>query len=299
MMNNPSSGRASTIEAETKPKQSAFSRVFHRNGHGTSPAPETKPKGPPKSVWREYFESAVVTVIMALFGMTFVVQAVKVPTGSMQNTITIGDHLLVNKFIFAPGKTLPFLPQREIKRSDVIVFKYPGNRYDPRRDDRPDNKPITTNYVKRVIGLPGDHIRLDGRNVIVNGKPLLEHQIEAIDNNDKAPLTIVNNPPRRAGELYDVYYNPDFIEEDYPIFKKELAGDGHEVVVPANNYFVMGDNRNNSEDSRYWGFVPRDYVIGRAMFVYWSYDESAPSNGNFLLDFFSNTRWGRTGTMVK
>jgi signal peptidase I len=299
MMNNPSSGRASTIEAETKPKQSAFSRVFNRNGHGTSPAPETKPKGPPKSVWREYFESAVVTVIMALFGMTFVVQAVKVPTGSMQNTITIGDHLLVNKFIFAPGKTLPFLPQREIKRSDVIVFKYPGNRYDPRRDDRPDNKPITTNYVKRVIGLPGDHIRLDGRNVIVNGKPLLEHQIEAIDNNDKAPLTIVNNPPRRAGELYDVYYNPDFIEEDYPIFKKELAGDGHEVVVPANNYFVMGDNRNNSEDSRYWGFVPRDYVIGRAMFVYWSYDESAPSNGNFLLDFFSNTRWGRTGTMVK
>ena len=90
-----------------------------------------KPHGPPKTVWREYFESAVVTVIMALFGMTFIVQAVKVPTGSMQNTIMIGDHLLVNKFIFAPGESAPFLPQREIRRGDIIVFKYPGNPEDP------------------------------------------------------------------------------------------------------------------------------------------------------------------------
>ena len=304
MMNNPSSGTVSTNVSQTKAdvKSSAFSRVFNRNGHEGSPGPETKPKGPPKSVWREYFESAVVTVIMALFGMTFIVQAVKVPTGSMQNTITIGDHLLVNKFIFAPGKSAPFLPQREIKRGDIIVFKYPGNRYDPRRDERPDNKPITTNYVKRVIGLPGDRIRMEGRNVIVNGKPLLEHQIEAIDNNDKAPLKIVNNPPRKPGELYDVYYNPDFVEEDYPIFKAE--GDGKELVVPAGKYFAMGDNRNNSEDSRYWGFVPRDLVIGRAMFVYWSYDESAPSSTsafpfNVISDFISNTRWSRTGALVK
>jgi signal peptidase I len=140
---------------------------------------------------------------------------------------------------------------------------------------------------------------MDGRNVIVNGKPLPEHQIEAIDNNDKAPLTIVNAPPRKPGELYDVYYNPDFVEEDYPIFAKDHEGDGHELVVPAGKYFVMGDNRNNSEDSRYWGFVPRDLVIGRAMFVYWSYDESAPNDSNPLLKFFTNTRWGRTGTMVK
>jgi signal peptidase I len=298
MTSNPSSGPGSTnvTETTTEPKTSVFSRVFNRNGHDGPAVTETKPQGPPKSVWREYFESAVVTVIMALFGMTFVVQAVKVPTGSMQNTITIGDHLLVNKFIFAPGPTMPFLPQREIRRADIIVFKYPGNVYDPHRDDRPDNKPIVTNYVKRVIGLPGDHIRMEGRNVIVNGKRLPEHQIEAIDNNDKAPLKIVNNPPRKPGELYDVYYNPDFVEEDYPIFR--LEGDGHEVVVPAGKYFVMGDNRNNSEDSRYWGFVPRDLVIGRAMFVYWSFDESAPSNGIFL-DFFTNTRWSRTGTMVK
>lgn len=304
MMNNPSSGPVSSSASETKTesKRFSFSRVFNRNGHGQSPAPETKPQGPPKSIWREYFESAVVTVIMALFGMTFIVQAVKVPTGSMQNTITIGDHLLVNKFIFAPGESAPFLPQREIRRADIIVFKYPGNRYDPKRDDRPDNKPITTNYVKRVIGLPGDRVRMEGRNVIVNGKPLPEHQIEAIDNNDKAPLKIVNNPPLKPGELYDVYYNPDFVEEDYPIFR--LEGDGHEIVVPAGKYFVMGDNRNNSEDSRYWGYVPRDMVIGRAMFVYWSYDESAPSSTaafplNVVLDFINNTRWSRTGAMVK
>jgi signal peptidase I len=258
---------------------------------------ETKPKGPPKTILREYFESAVVTVIMALFGMTFIVQAVKVPTGSMQNTITIGDHLLVNKFIFAPGPSLPFLPQREIRRGDIIVFKYPGNRYDPSRDERPDNKPIVTNYVKRVIGLPGDRLQMEGRTVLINGKPLPEHQVDAVDNNDKAPLTIENVTERSPEQPYDVYYNPERIDEKYPIFR--LEGDGKEIVIPPGKYFVMGDNRNNSEDSRYWGFVPRELVIGRAMFVYWSFDESAPSNGSFLLDFFTNTRWGRTGTMVK
>ena len=299
-MSNPSTRVTTTVnEPEVDTRKSAFARVFNRNGHEKAKEPETTPVGPPKSIWREYFESAVVTVIMALFGMTFIVQAVKVPTGSMQNTITIGDHLLVNKFIFAPGKTLPFLPQREIHRGDIIVFKYPGNKYDRNRDEKPDNRPIITNYVKRVIGIPGDHIRMEGRNVLVNGKPLAEHQIEAIDNNDKAPLDIKAATARKTGEKYDVYYNPDFVEEDYPIFRKDHEGDGREVVVPANNYFVMGDNRNNSEDSRYWGFVPRDLVIGRAMFVYWSYDESLPSNGNPLFDFFLNTRWGRTGTMVK
>src|SRR5688572_16359277 len=185
----------------TEAKPFSFSRLFNRNGHGKSAPLPVKQQGPPKTIWREYFESAVVTVIMALFGMTFIVQAVKVPTGSMQNTIMIGDHLLVNKFVFAPGKTLPLLPQREIKRGDIIVFKYPGNHYDPKRDDRPDNKPIVTNYVKRVIGLPGDRIRIDGRHVIVNGQVLPEHVIEAVDKNDnKSPLEILNNSPRKPGE---------------------------------------------------------------------------------------------------
>jgi signal peptidase I len=309
MMNDPSSGPLSTTVSETKtgPKTGAFARVFNRNGHGETPQPEIKPKGPPKSVWREYFESAVVTVIMALFGMTFVVQAVKVPTGSMQNTITIGDHLLVNKFIFAPGETYPFLPQREIRRGDIIVFKYPGNHYNPQRDDRPDNRPIVTNYVKRVIGLPGDHIRIEGRNVVVNGQPLPEHRIEAEDKGDnKSPLEVVNDAPHKPGETYNVYYHPgsgdEQSSEDYDTFTHE--GNGHEVVVPQNKYFVMGDNRENSEDSRFWGFVPRDLVIGRAMFVYWSYDESAEHSDalfpfNVIVDFIGNTRWSRTGTMVK
>lgn len=299
MKSDPITQRVATSRTPEKTETKPFSlaRLFNKNGHNKPEPAETHPAGPPKSIWREYFESAVVTVIMALFGMTFIVQAVKVPTGSMQNTITIGDHLLVNKFIFAPGESAPFLPQRQIRRGDIIVFKYPGNRYDPRRDDRPDNKPIITNYVKRVIGLPGDRIRIEGRNVLVNGQVLPEHRIEAIDHNDKAPLEIRNNPEHKADEAYDVYWRPDLEEDDYPIFHAE--GDGREIQVPAGSYFVMGDNRNNSEDSRWWGFVPRDLVIGRAMFVYWSYDESAPTSGNFLVDFFKNTRWSRTGTMVK
>lgn len=285
----------------TEGESFSLSRLFNRNGHDKE-VPPPKPKGPPKTVWREYFESAVVTVIMALFGMTFIVQAVKVPTGSMQNTITIGDHLLVNKFIFAPGASLPFLPQREIRRGDIIVFKYPGNKYQPSRDfERPDNKPILTNYVKRVIGLPHDKIRIEGQNVIVNGQVIPEHRIEANDRNRKDPLEIVKDPPKKPGELYDVYYKPgadDDDSSDYDVFRVE--GKNGEIEVPADSYFVMGDNRNNSEDSRYWGFVPRDLVIGRAMFVYWSYDESAESSsGGILVNFFKNTRWSRTGTLVK
>ena len=285
-----------------KPRSFSLSRLFSRNGHSSTPPVVAPPKGPRKTVVREYFESAVVTVIMALFGMTFIVQAVKVPTGSMQNTITIGDHLLVNKFIFAPGASLPFLPQREIRHGDIIVFKYPGNRYDPSRDQRADNKPIVTNYVKRVIGLPGDRIRIEGHNIVVNDKVVPEHRIAAIENNPKAPLKIVSEPEAKPDDKYDVFYRPDSNDEsaDYEVFRAE--GDGREITVPDASYFVMGDNRNNSEDSRYWGFVPRDLVIGRAMFVYWSYDESAPTDDSVIgpiINFFKNTRWSRTGTLVK
>ena len=297
MATNRTTDKVTVTEPKTtEAKPFSFARLFNRNGHDKQPLAPVKQQGPPKSVWREYFESAVVTVIMALFGMTIIVQAVKVPTGSMQNTITIGDHLLVNKFIFAPGLSLPFLPQRDIKRGDIIVFKYPGNPYDPKRDDRPDNRPILTNYVKRVIGTPGDHISIKGNSVLVNGQVVPEHRITARDHNRKDPLEILDAPPRKPGELYDVYYKPgpEDDEQDYDVFQGK-----DEIVVPANSYFVMGDNRNNSEDSRYWGFVPRDLVIGRAMFVYWSYDESAPSSNNPVVDFFMNTRWSRTGTLVK
>jgi signal peptidase I len=292
-------GVASPV-AEPKVQPRVTPQAVQANGNGferKAAAVERKMQGPPKTVLREYFESAVVTVIMALFGMTFIVQAVKVPTGSMQNTITIGDHLLVNKFVFGPGDTFPLLPQREIRRGDIIVFKYPGDPDNPEGDRRPDNLPFKTNYVKRVIGLPGDRVQVQGERVLINGEELPEHRVSAIDHFDdprteevesNKQLEILPSPPRKEGEPYSVYYSTDRTLES-----------GFDEVVPKGHYFVMGDNRNNSQDSRAWGFVPRNLVVGRAMFVYWSYDESAPSSGNFLMDFLRNTRWNRTGTMVK
>jgi len=293
------------ITTEKSESAGVFSaRPVNPNGRDRDSLVETEPTGPPKTVIREYFESAVVTVIMALFGMTFIVQAVKVPTGSMQNTITVGDHLLVNKFVFAPGPRFPFLPQREIKRGDIIVFKYPGNPFDPERDKQEDNIPYKVNYVKRVIGLPGDAVEVKGLRVFINGQPLPEHVIVARNINDKAPLEIIEDTPRKGDEPYDVYYfertvnaartgqetgsSPDF----------HFAVNGKPSKVPANSYFVMGDDRDNSLDGRAWGFVPRDLIIGRAMFVYWSYDETQSFNP-LSFDFFTNTRWRRTGTMVR
>ena len=282
---------------------------------GSAPAPE-KPvaHGPPRGVVREYFESLVVTAIMALFGMTFVVQAVKVPTGSMQNTILIGDHLLVNKFIFAPGPPTFFLPQREIRRGDIIVFKYPGKFASPQFDAKSvgETLPFETNYVKRVIGLPGDRVELRGVEVIINGEPLEENRVVSVNppgrddddpfNGDQsgAPLTdergvplVAANAPAPPEGQFNAYWS-----------RESLAASGRDAEsevfeVPAGHYFVMGDNRDNSEDSRFWGYVPRELIIGRAMFVYWSYDESAPAGGNFFTNFLQNTRWGRTGTLVK
>src|SRR6266480_3000852 len=202
----------STITTEKKTTEKAgplSSRAVGSNGRERAPKIEAEPVGPPKSVIREYFESAVVTVIMALFGMTFIVQAVKVPTASMENTITVGDHLLVNKFIFAPGPTFPLLPQREIKRGDIIVFKYPGNPFDPERDRQEDNIPFKVNYVKRVIGLPGDSVEVKGLKVYVNGEPLPEHLIVARNVTDRGPLEIVEDTPRDGNDLYNVFYFPE------------------------------------------------------------------------------------------
>src|SRR5712691_2073178 len=222
------------------------SKPVSGNGREDKSNVATEPIGPPKSVFREYFESAVVTVIMALFGMTFIVQAVKVPTGSMQNTIVVGDHLLVNKFIFAPGPRFPLLPQREIKRGDIIVFKYPGNPFNQERDKDPDNIPFKVNYVKRVIGLPGDVVEVKGLRVFVNGQPLPEHIIVAKNVNDKAPLEIVEDTPRQGNELYDVYYFAEKVESARRGQDVSASADFHFAVngkpakVPDDSYFVMG-----------------------------------------------------------
>ena len=271
-----------------------------------------KPLGPPKSTMREYFESFVITLIMAIFGMTFILQAVTVPTGSMQNTILVGDYLLVNKFVFAPGgKPLPFLPQREIKRGDIIVFKYPGNKVHPEYDRRrnPPTVPYQINYVKRVIGLPGETVEFRNNQVFINGQLLPEHRIIADypadktgDTESEAALQIESEEPRQANESYDVYYSKRSMEtvragQDLSRAGYEFATPGKPMVVPEDSYFVMGDSRDNSEDSRYWGFVNRDLVIGRAMFVYWSCDRAASDGGVF--GCLTNPRLNRIGKMIK
>jgi signal peptidase I len=264
---------------------------------------EAKPVGPPKSIFREYFESLVVTLIMALFGMTFILQAVTVPTGSMQNTILVGDYLLVNKFIFSPGgRSLPFLPQREIERGDIIVFKYPGNKLHPRNDSSRGIIPYQINYVKRVIGLPGEKVEFKNNQVYINDQLLPEHRIIGDADDDQSALSTREFEPRQPDETYDVYYSEDTMEAirsgrnlSRPGYEFGVAG--KPMVVPENQFFVMGDSRDNSEDSRYWGFVPRELVIGRAMFVYWSCDRGA-SNGS-MGGCLSHPRLDRIGKFVE
>ena len=227
------------------------------------------PKAFKKSTVREYFESIVIAVILALFIRTFVVQAFKIPTGSMENNLLIGDHLLVNKFVFGPAASSiegTLLPIGTIRRGDVIVFKYPE---EPGRD-----------FIKRVIGLPGDTVELRDKKVSINGTPLDEPYVHFLE------------PPGQSTELREVT-SFDVRERYGP------------VAVPPNQYFVMGDNRDNSQDSRYWGFLPRGYVKGRALVIYWSfdagvgdYDEEGPGAtlkrlGSVFVHFFTRTRWDR------
>src|SRR5262244_3861351 len=189
-----------------------------------------------KSVLREYTESIVIAVILALFVRTWVVQAFKIPTGSMENNLLIGDHLLVNKFVFGPtplaiGRAV--LPVRPIRRGDVIVFKYPE---EPDRD-----------FIKRVIGLPGEKVELKDKKVYINVKALDEPYVHFLQ------------PPGQSSEFHEVT-SFDVRERYGP------------VTVPTDHYFVMGDNRDNSQDSRYWGFLPRENVKGKALVIYWSYE---------------------------
>lgn len=266
-------------------------------------AEEQKPLGPPKSTAREYFESFAVTLVMAIFGMTFILQAVTVPTGSMQNTILVGDYLLVNKFIFTPGGgSLPFLPQREIERGDIIVFKYPGNKVRPEADRSRNLIPYQINYVKRVIGLPGETVEFRDNQVLINGKLLPEHRVIGDAEDSQSALETAEFEERRPEDKYSVYYSKETM--DAVKAGKRLTRQGYEfgvagkpMVVPENSFFVMGDSRDNSEDSRYWGFVPRGLIIGRAMFVYWSCDRGA-SNGS-MVGCITHPRLSRIGKFVK
>ena len=233
---------------------------------------------------RGFVAEWTVTIILLLFGTTNLVQAFVIPTGSMEDTLLIGDHLLVDKLAYAPSGPVSkyVLPYSEPKRGDVIVFRYPVD--------------IKQTFVKRCIGVPGDHIRLSNKQLILNGHP-------------------VNEPY--------VYHKSDLIDsyrDNFPsepnTYMAEAANDmlanhvvNGEVVVPPGFYFAMGDNRDSSLDSRYWGFVPRANIIGKPVLIYWSYDATTEALSrpmmslDHLLDliehFPSKTRWRRTFRMVR
>ena len=180
-------------------------------------------EGHKKSLLREYLEAAIIAVFLALFIRTFVIQAYKIPSGSMEPTLLVGDHILVSKFIYgikAPFINRTVVPISKPKRGDVIVFIYPLDK--------------SKDYIKRVIGLPGDQIKIIGKDIFINGK-LLDAQFGVYDKDSRR-----NNN-----------FGP--------------------IIVPAHGLFVMGDNRDHSYDSRYWGFVPLEFVKGKAIIIYWSW----------------------------
>ena len=266
-------------------------------------AEESKPKGPPKSLFREYFDSLTVTLVMALFGMTFILQAVTVPTGSMQNTILIGDYLIVNKFIFNPGgNPIPLLPMREIERGDIIVFKYPGNSVRPDTDRARGLVKYQLNYVKRVIGLPGEKVEFKNNQVYINDQPLPEHRIIGEAQVKDGALETKEFEEKQPDQKWNVFYHEDTMDAvrsgmKLPTRQYNFAVEGKPMIVPPNSFFCMGDARDDSDDGRGWGFVPRELIIGRAMFVYWSCDRGA-SNGS-MLGCLTHPRLDRIGKFVK
>ncbi|MGH9791929.1 MAG: signal peptidase I [Candidatus Acidiferrales bacterium] len=237
----------------------------------------------------EYAESLLVTILLALFATTFVVQAFKIPTSSMEPALLVGDHLLVNKFIFGGSGAWyeRLLPYRGIRRGDIIVFKFPF-------DDH-------SHYVKRVIGLPGERVRVADQQVYINGRPLEE------------PYKVHNG-------LYDSYGdNFPPIHSHFPRrnvrdqWARQILShveDG-ELIVPAGRYFVLGDNRDSSLDSRFWGFVDRDSVMGRPLLIYWSVEATAEDYtdrtlagrlaglGRAIAGLPSRTRWDRVMDRVE
>lgn len=247
---------------------------------GKAPEQEDKPADiPHRGVIAEW----TVTIILLLFGTTTLVQAFVIPTGSMQESLLIGDHLLVDKLAYSPHGSLDsyLLPYQDVQRGDIIVFRYPIN--------------LAETFVKRVIGIPGDRIRLEKKVLFLNGK--------AVDE----PYVV------HKAAYFEQYRDTFPVPPNMPVVDRALAMlrdnvVGNEVVVPPGNYFAMGDNRDQSLDSRYWGFVPRENIIGKPLVIYWSYDaptERLQDTGvsvahlkDVLFNFFGKTRWSRTFNLI-
>jgi len=249
----------------------------------TAPAPASEKKTAVGERPRGAIAEWTITILLLLFGTTTLVQAFVIPTGSMEDTLLIGDHLLVDKLAYAPSGPISkhLLPYSDVKRGDIIVFRYPID--------------INQTFVKRVIGVPGDRIRLENKQVYLNGKKLVEpykyHKTEYIDSyRDNFP-----------GEPNVGIFPPAQVMLEQNVVKGE-------VVVPPDNFFAMGDNRDSSLDSRYWGFVPRKNIIGKPLIIYWAYDApterlASPTIGfDHMMDlaqnFFTKTRWSRTFKLI-
>ena len=238
-----------------------------------------------RTTFSEYLESLLVTVILALFGTSFIVQAFKIPSASMESTLLIGDHLLVNKFIFG-GRGAWYeklLPYRSLERGDIIVFKYPYEDHQ--------------HFVKRVIGLPGERLRISDQQVYINGKLLNEPYVVHDTAAGYDPLNYAFPP------IGNRFYSGEVVPEWARDMNKYVRGE--DIVIPAGKYFAMGDNRDHSKDSRYWGFVDRDAIMGRPFLIYWSVQASSTDYGqssywqrlfgvfNTLAHLPQRTRWSR------
>jgi signal peptidase I len=232
-------------------------------------------------------QSLLATVVIAVFVITFVVQAFQIPSESMENTLLIGDYLLVDKFRYGGGGFWDFfMPYRRVRRGDIVVFRYPVHP--------------SQHFVKRVVGVPGDRVRLVNRQVYINNIPLEEPYARYSSRvhdafRDEFPRLNIPVPGLEGGWWLEM---------------KKLVEDG-ELIIPQRNYFVLGDNRDESLDSRYWGFVPQENVIGRPLLIYWSVrnvDQDMPPSatpGDKLIHFayaaihlFQITRWDRTFRLV-
>lgn len=231
---------------------------------------------------RDFVSEWTVTILILLFGTTTLMQAFVVPTSSMESTVLVGDHMIVDKLAYAPPGEISknILPYRDVRRGDIIVFRWPP---DPRQ-----------NYVKRVMGIPGDHIRIESKQVILNGKKLVEPYTQHIFPAMEAYRD--NFPSEPFGPV-----DPRGLEM---LAKNVVNG---ELVVPPGHYFAMGDNRDNSLDSRYWGFVPRENIVGKPFVIFWSYDAPTEDLVDFTAkhfidlaqNFFTKTRWNRTLKLVR
>jgi signal peptidase I len=248
---------------------------------------EEKPRETPV----EFLASLAAVLVTGLFIITFVVQAFEIPSSSMENTLLIGDHVFVNRIMFAPKTSWvgPLLPYREVRRGDIVVFLHPDAAY------------AGTYVVKRIMGVAGDHIHLRDGVVYRNGEKLNEPYV--LHDRDDLSDSYRNNFP--AVSPSDPNISPRWEEE----LSSYVQGD--DLVVPPGHYFAMGDHRGVSLDSRYWGFIPQENVIGRPMFIYWSFDTPADQYtktgmaerfgflAHVVLHFFDETRWGRTLKVVR